>query len=42
MIHLEKRFLNDGERVPTKMAPQPKLTVVNKVPNIPSVLLGLT
>ena len=24
------------------MAPQPKLTVVNKVPNIPSVLLGLT
>ena len=27
--------------VPTKMAPQPKLTVVDKVPNIPSVLLGL-
>ena len=24
------------------MAPQPKLTVVNKVPNIHSVLLGLT
>ena len=24
------------------MAPQPKLTVVDKVPNIPSVLLGLT
>ena len=24
------------------MAPQPKLTVVNKVPNIPSVLLDLT
>ena len=28
--------------MPTKMAPQPKLTVVNKVPNIPFVLLDLT
>ena len=28
--------------MPTKLAPQPKLTVVNKVLNIPSILLGLT